>query len=278
MSNVFLNIIIGLSAATVGVLAFVDEFGKKKKHFKVIKSIRFKIIVFIVATFFGIMASVKKDSKAEQQSANDKIEAQKEQLKKDSINKIFTVESNQKIASALIDALGKYHLKYDSAQKAIIKVVRDSLKEKIIIHETELPTITMAAQEGYGFDPSKDGKMFEITVVSVGAGSRNVNLFLSFVTSPDFINFNYEPSIRRDFCKNAAIAKNFENSILIPRDTNENYKYIIMWCRGTYMDNKKSLTFNYDQVTMFNNKSRTVKVITGQTEEKIKSIIIKAEK
>jgi len=130
MSNLFLNIIIGLSAIIIGVLAFADEIGKTN-FLRFLKSLPFKIIVFIIASFFGIWATVKKDSNAEIQSKNDKLESKNEQSKRDSINRLITDESNSKIVTTFTNALAQYGLKYDSTKKEIITFIKDSSKNKI---------------------------------------------------------------------------------------------------------------------------------------------------
>ncbi len=129
MDNTFFNIIIGASAAIIGILAFTDEIGKSKR-LQFIKSVAFKIIIFVIATFFGIWASVKKDSNTELQSKNEKIESQNEQAKKDSLNKIFTDESNRKIVATFTDVLVQYGLKYDSGKNEIITFIKDSSNKK----------------------------------------------------------------------------------------------------------------------------------------------------
>jgi hypothetical protein len=58
MNNTLLNCIIGLSASIIAVLAFSDEIGKLY-NLKILKSIKFKFITFIIASIIGIFQNNK---------------------------------------------------------------------------------------------------------------------------------------------------------------------------------------------------------------------------
>jgi len=115
MDITFFNIAIGISATIIGGLAFVNEIGKPTSY-KIIKSLSFKIVIFIIASTFGIWATIRKDSTTE---LNSKIE----QAERDSNNRIYTDESNRKMVETMINVLAQYGAKNDSSKNelAIIK-------------------------------------------------------------------------------------------------------------------------------------------------------------
>ena len=127
MNTLTLNILIGIATATIGILAFVNEF-PDKGFFGVLKSITFKLILFIICSIVIICATIQKDSNADRQTLRDKLGAKNEQHRRDLDNRKLTDQSNSKIVNTFTSALAKYGLKYDSSQKAVIKFVRDSAK------------------------------------------------------------------------------------------------------------------------------------------------------
>jgi len=69
MSNTGLNIIIGVCGLMLGILAFADEISRLNKWLNWIKSIIFKIIVVVLAVFFGTWATLTKENNSAEQSA-----------------------------------------------------------------------------------------------------------------------------------------------------------------------------------------------------------------
>lgn len=86
MSDTFLNIITGANAIIIGLLAF-DEQISKFKNFKFFKFLRFKISIFILASFLNIWAAIKKDSKAK---IDNDWTSQKQFKKIDSLQSVVT--------------------------------------------------------------------------------------------------------------------------------------------------------------------------------------------
>jgi hypothetical protein len=130
ITNNELDIILGICGATIGFLAFSNEF-PDKKYYGTIKSLEFKLIVFVLATFVGVWATLKKNSLADIEKANEKLNSQKEQRKNDSANRILTDQSNTKIIQTFTSALAEYGLKYDSSERVVLKAVRDSSKKVV---------------------------------------------------------------------------------------------------------------------------------------------------
>ena len=93
LSNNELDATVALCAAIVGLLAFANEF-PDKSYFKVVKSLGFKLILFVVATFIGIWATLKKNNNIDNEKITEKLESQKEQRANDKANREFTTKSN----------------------------------------------------------------------------------------------------------------------------------------------------------------------------------------
>lgn len=73
MSNSVLNIILGISAAIVGLLAFADQIGKSKR-WRSVKSLPFKIVILLVSMAIGVWATIRKDEAAERSAEASKKE------------------------------------------------------------------------------------------------------------------------------------------------------------------------------------------------------------
>jgi hypothetical protein len=84
----------------------------------------------------AFLASVVVNYLKDLQSAKNEVQKEKkikiEKRKDDSIAVNRQDESNEKIVTTFTSALAKYGLKYDSAQKIIQKLVRDSSRKQII--------------------------------------------------------------------------------------------------------------------------------------------------
>lgn len=166
MSSGFLNIIIGIATATIGVLAFVNEF-PDRRYTKHIKSLEFKLIVFVLATITLIWATVQKDSNTETESIKDKLQAKTDQSKRDLANRMLTDQSNAKIVNTFTEALAKYNLKYDSSQKTILKSIRDSSKSTY--PDVDICNIKLTRNRN-------DSLSFELSLCCTKATAYNINI------------------------------------------------------------------------------------------------------
>lgn len=116
-------------------------------------------------------------------SKRDSI-ANKIQNSRDSIAFIRLQESKRQT----IDALAQYGLKYDTAQKRIEKLVKDS--SRVMIVKGIEPLIKFCASSPISFIKSNNTDSVTIKVCNEGAVSRNVTMrFFLFVAEKD----NYAP-------------------------------------------------------------------------------------
>jgi hypothetical protein len=163
------NIVIGICAAAIAVLAFDDELSKKK-WLSIFK--KYKLLIFIVATCVGVWASVKKDSTTDLNNSKE----------------------NTKTAYKIIDSLRQYidtvkiSLNEESKKN---KQLGDTL-ERLVINTNELTSglITGGSSFLYGsLSPmSNENSLLKIT---------NMGKFPMYdvslrVEDIDLFNFDYD--------------------------------------------------------------------------------------
>jgi hypothetical protein len=116
MTTESLNIVIGVCAGAVALIAFGGEIADKTR-FKLLGKIWFKIVLTIVSFFFGIWASVVKDN-------NSAFElSQRDSVNNTKITAAIEASSKGNIKT-FTDALAKYHLGYAESQDSIINFLK----------------------------------------------------------------------------------------------------------------------------------------------------------
>jgi len=176
MSNLSLNVIIGIATAIIGILAFTNEF-PDKKPLNIFKSVLIKLIIFIICSGVILLASIQKDSNNDVQTLNDKAAAKKEQDKRDFANRKLTDQSNAKIVNTFTAALAEYNLKYDASQKAIIKLVKDSAKR--VIQNTTKINPNLDISNIVLTKDIKDSIDLDLTIAATKATAYNIKSKLS---------------------------------------------------------------------------------------------------
>ena len=118
----------------IALLAFADEISRIKL-FRFVRYLGLKIIVFVIATFFGIWASVKKDTLAEyqnevqnqinQDSLNNKFQGQLDTLKNIKDTLIILKDSSVVLNDSLRSELSIQHQTNEISRKVL-----ESLEEE----------------------------------------------------------------------------------------------------------------------------------------------------
>ncbi|WP_316811344.1 hypothetical protein [Pedobacter heparinus] len=138
MEPALFNIILGGLALVILILPFTGKFhdGRRKwfKGFTTIGWIVFTaFLLTILVTYLKDLQSVKEDKL--------RLEAAKKDLEvRDSISRDREEKNNLEV----ITALAKYNLDYDSKQKAIIKLIRDSAKQVFNVKSDIQPVLDIA--------------------------------------------------------------------------------------------------------------------------------------
>ena len=259
MSNTILNILIGISASIIGILAFADEIAKFE-ILRFIKSLRFKIIIFLIASILGVWASVKKDSNADLQNKIEKNKAIIEQLRRDSINRVYTNESNSKIVLSFTEGLAKYGLKFDTVRHRIEKLVRDSTKRNVTIVEN--PELSLCPIDGlYDIFYRTDTLFFKLNFCSAKAISIVDSLKVTILVADGDINVFMPKSLKivnQDILiedNGGQIESNSKTGIQLhfPHAPIGNMVYVKVY--GTYKNQDRSKTMSIDVLYGFDIKN-----------------------
>ncbi len=127
----FYNILIGLFGLVIASLTFADEIASKIIHLKAIKSLIFKIPVFVFASIVVIWATVEKDNENEKSAKNELSSLKAEIARRDSIysseKKIADSTNQKKIMDALDSSYAKSIRESNNALAKYNLILVDSL-------------------------------------------------------------------------------------------------------------------------------------------------------
>lgn len=273
-------IIIGI-ALLVAVSAFVSStyklIDRRRKGLKIITKTGWLVIAL---NFSIIILSVLQYFINENELTQKEIEANKNQTFRDSVlksnydsslyvlkNKFDT--SNINTVTAISQTLGKYGYLFDSAQKRLVKLIRDSSKTRVI--ETEDPVLSICSFKGINLIKVEKGlNFFDLLYCSEGAGSTGFNVRTSIVLSDsipsnnlfyfkDNLILSYELQISKD----AAYVQHFNFSDKIK------FNLLYVYLNGTFKNLNRSKTYKIDAVYFFNKISKTSGIVAGETREKL---------
>ncbi|WP_183574343.1 hypothetical protein HDF18_02865 [Mucilaginibacter sp. X5P1] len=182
MRPYFYNAVLGLLALVVLLFPFTGKV-HDGRHKGWIKGFTKRGWIVCIAFLASIGVNYLKDLQADKDDYS-KIQATKtEKRKDDSIAWKRNDESNAKIVSTFTNALAKYNLKYDSAQKVVLKQVRDSARKVITITREEEPNLVLSA---IVLKNIENGTYhFNITIVSQKAESEHIFVKLFICSEED---------------------------------------------------------------------------------------------
>ncbi len=125
------NVILGILTSIIVIIPFTGKVhdGRKRWH----KRFTFRGWVVVLVFTASIGVNYYKDLQIDKDEAAKIKTAKKEKEHDDSVSRKLNDESNAKIVTSFTDALAKNGLKYDSAEKVIKKLVRDSAKKVVKI-------------------------------------------------------------------------------------------------------------------------------------------------
>jgi len=206
-----------------------------------------------------------------------KIKDQEYQIKQDTRYSILKVrydssllvmkskfdESNIKTITTVTEVLGGYGYKLDSANRRLVKILKDSAKTKVILPND--PVLLCSAIQLY--EQTRGNSVYRIEICSNDAGSTGFDIKGNFL-AVDSLNhkiylggktiFDYEDRIPKDSINGFYIGIN--DSL---------YSYVLIRLLGSYKNIDGSKSFPIDDVITYNIKARTFHDVTGPKRKEI---------
>lgn len=225
-------------------------FQKRRKFFLTPKGIVLSL-VFIVIIAVSVIHDID-----ETKARKKEVENAKKQMDfKDSLNNVRI--ENSKLAT--IEALAKYGLKYDTVQRRIEQIVRDSSRTVIVNKEQPLlklcPVNPIILTED-GLNPK-----IQISICNSGAVSRDIQLkFYFFISDINddidiYKNLQFFGEFNRSEFLSEMSASEFKGfTANIMRDMSN--KNLFIYLVGSYSNSERSKVYLADDVVYFDFKEK----------------------
>ncbi|NHA06977.1 hypothetical protein G7092_24470 [Mucilaginibacter sp. HC2] len=166
------NLILAILAGTALIVPFTGKVHDARN--KWYRKFTFRGWILFSAVVGSVIVTFLKDDHADRiEIAKNKL-AETEKRKNDSIARKINNESNASIVTAFTNALAKHGLKYDSVEKVIQKLVKDSINKKTIIVSTIKPDIDINETRYLGY--KNDSLSFSFQLVCKEAAAEEVNI------------------------------------------------------------------------------------------------------
>jgi len=150
MNNTWCNILLGLIAILIGLLAFVDQITVAKYEF--LKTTIFKILCFVVLSIIGVLVTIRKDNVADASSRQDADEYRKqiETLREEIGKKNEKIEELNTKSDTLLELTRKKEREIEELKNKSGQLVDkvNNINSAEIRIEIQLPILTPS--ESYG--------------------------------------------------------------------------------------------------------------------------------
>lgn len=273
-------IIIGI-AILVALSSFISSVGKlldkRRKGIKIVTkrgwliiSINLGIIILSALQYFFSEKDLKqKDNEAtRRQTLRDSV------LQSNYDSSLYVLKSkfdtsNINTVSTISQTLGKYGYLFDSAQKRLVSIIKDSSKTRIIVQQD--PILSICSFEGIKLTKTESSiNYFDILFCSEIAGSTGFNINIAIVLSDTIPSNNYfyfKDNLKlRDqlqISKDAAYVQHFNFSDKL------RFKYLYVYVTGTYTNIDRSKSYKIDDIYYYNKIGKTVGMVEGETRKSI---------
>ena len=276
MPNVLFIILISfftLCISFVSVKGTLSDLKYKKKWWKIITK---RGWIAIVLTLSVIMLLVWQNYLSEKTNDKKDEALRKEKEKSDSTvtNRIKAgVDSNRQILfDDLSKALAKQGFEFDSSQKRIERLVKDSSKIRVFEKaDPVLHLVTMGGKKGIEI-VKEDNATFsiEIQILSSDAGSAGFEITYSIlkINSVDQIIYLGKQT-PLEYGNKLSINEANISYFVIPNDKYGRPDMILIWARGKYKNIDLSKTFQLDDVYYYNVNGNTFGEMKGKTRDAI---------
>ena len=166
------NIILGFLALFVLLVPFTGKVYDGR--YRAIKGLTIRGWLVAVAFLFSILFNYFKDRQVIKEDAKKSRIAEVEKERADSLAKERMNESNKMIINTFTHALATHGLKYDSVEKVIQKMIKDSSKKETNIIYGNHPELVVDKIELY--DANDKSLHFKISYISHYSTSYHVNI------------------------------------------------------------------------------------------------------
>jgi|ERR1035437_9005628 hypothetical protein len=181
----------------------------------------------------------------------------------------------------IVQSLGKYKLKYDSSQKKIVNLIKDSSKTRVI--EPENPTVVMGGElnsQTLAFLDMEAGHYYyEIYFTSLNSTSRNFDIKSSIIVFDSTTNLKYIYKGQVEiFEPNAVLPKDFPIRKKFEVFSEKPFGLLGIWNRGNYYNNDLTKVFLYDEMFYYNPNTKKAYKVTGDSKKNFTKYIQQIEK
>lgn len=282
---VVLSAIITLS--TTEKLIVVEDGKEKKEIFKRRRKLklswRLPVLVF---AFLGIIAvSIWQYSENEIQEKMRRKIAKDDQDNRDRIAEEKSNRRNDNTVKTITEALAKYNLEFDSANKVVINALKDSISNQKVIVSGPDPILTICENFEPGLKLIKENDLIyklKINICSENASSTNFKTTTTAILSNslsnpnDYIYLGTMPTISNTLKipTGSSIVENLE--IPVFNEPTDNFIFVLF--KGTYSSIETNKIHEVNQLYFHNIKGKTWGVIKGETEKKVRDFISKNDK
>lgn len=179
--------------------------------------------------------------------------------------------SNIKVVNAFGEALGKYGLKFDSANAQLVKIVRDSSKAQTILPNP--PVLTFAYGEEISLKECDSTIcQYNIGIGSYDAGSTNFNIKSEILVLDNMLNIHY-----LDFVKplgtRQKMSANQRNIIGITVESKVKYIALYIRLHGSYTDLYNKNVYSVDIIYAYNPKEKSGGPVGGPRKAEILNLL-----
>lgn len=277
MANIIILVTIPLLVAILSfILAQYKPLDKRRKGLKIITKYGWIIIIINLVI---IVLSVIQFSLNEKEIAEKDKQATTNQKKRDLILKSNYDSSldvlkkkfdttNIKTVEVVAQTLGKYGFLFDSSQKMLIKIIKDSSKIRVI--EKEDPIFSICAIDGIKLIQNQKG-IIEVTIslCSDEAGSTAFDISGNFLISDALASTKFiylgDLQIERNF----VISQKISKKLFFKFTGDFNSKMLYIYLNGTYKNLDKTKTYSINTVYYLNTNSGSIGEISGRTKTNI---------
>jgi hypothetical protein len=266
-------IIIAINIAAA-IITFISSSGKivdrRRRGLNIIRRGGWILIGCFVAT---IGLTLFQYYETEKQNRNKELQTILDQNRRDSIANKRNQENTDHVVNTFSGALAKYGLKYDSSQKVIEKLVRDSSKMNVTIIDQNDPIISVCSSETSIKlkEANGDTLVFVISLCYENSPIKiNANLIAIGSVDGKFKNYGIlEKFFKSKELKGAGALESGE--VVVQNGSRANIIFFYLY--GQYKNLKNTRTYQIDNVSAFNLRERKVGVPGPTVEENLREFL-----
>ena len=173
-------------------------------------------------------------------------------------------ESNTRTITTVTDVLGKYGYKLDSANRRLVKILKESPRAKRMLSND--PVLLCSAFMVY--EQTRGNSVYRIEICSYDAGSTGFDIKGNFLAE-DTLHHKIYLGGKTIFNVEDRIPKDSINAFYMGIDNYGLYSYVFVRISGSYKNMDGSRTFLMDDVIAYNIRNKTFYTTAGTRREEI---------